>query len=249
MRIPQIPETDLARVVSLPSELRKPALKQLRFARPPYTYAPTRNMILDILDAEAGPLASVARAPWKRLSERFDHCNLDEKGKLANRSVAKGLYDFATERGVFGDREKFGRLVLAGENVKYWSDVSFTLDNSLVVPFFDFRRLLRLTPGAMRFVFSVMHERIRALDPEFEKCRLAIVQFSLVAGDSPRVPEFHFDDTLRPFPHDVLVSMVCEAYELWREVLQERANDARSGVAPRKATPEEKEGQLVFGWS
>jgi hypothetical protein len=84
----------------------------------------------------------------------------------------------------------------------------------------------RLTVDGRRFVFSVMHERIRAADPDFANVTLAIVQFSL-STKGPREPAIFTDQGVELFTFDELDQMVRETYQLWMEVYEERAADVR----------------------
>lgn len=99
------------------------------------------------------------------------------------------------------------------------------------IPFLDPRRVKRLTVQGRRFVFSVMHERIRAADPDFADVSLAVVQFALSAK-GPREPAIFLDQGVELFTFDELDRMVRETYELWVEVCEERtAATRRRGAA------------------
>jgi hypothetical protein len=101
-----------------------------------------------------------------------------------------------------------------------------SIDGRPLVPFFDPRRTKALTVQGRRFVFSVMHERIRAADPDFAEVVLAIVQFSL-SEKGPRIPILHIDDGIVLFTFDELDQMVRETYELWQEVCEVRTAETR----------------------
>ena len=72
----------------------------------------------------------------------------------------------------------------------------------------------------------MMHERIRAADPDFSEVTLGIVQFSL-SEKGPRLPILFTDEGVKLFTFDELDQMVRETYELWREVCEERAIEIR----------------------
>ena len=88
-----------------------------------------------------------------------------------------------------------------------------TIKKRPLVPFFDPRRAKSLTIEGRRFVFSVMHEHIRAADPDFAEVALGVVQFSL-SEKGPRIPAIIMDDGVRLFTFDELDRMVRETYEL-----------------------------------
>jgi hypothetical protein len=118
------------------------------------------------------------------------------------------------------------------EKVVYWSQVVVAIDGRPVVPFFDPRRTKKLTSEARRFVFSVMHERIR-VDPDFANVRLAIIQFHN-SDEGARAAIPYFDDDLELLGFEALDSMVRETYEIWHEVLMDREDENRgkTGTGP-----------------
>lgn len=95
-----------------------------------------------------------------------------------------------------------------------------------VVPFIDPRKSRGLNKEGRRFAFSMMHERIRAADPDFQQVRLAIIQFGDLDEDQ-RHPKVHTDEGVRLFSIDELEHMVATTYSLWTEVLEERADEVR----------------------
>jgi hypothetical protein len=72
----------------------------------------------------------------------------------------------------------------------------------------------------------MMHERIRAADPDYENVRLAIFQFD--EGDNERrAPKLYTDEGLELFSLEQMESMVAATYDLWREVNEERDTEIR----------------------
>jgi hypothetical protein len=98
------------------------------------------------------------------------------------------------------------------------------------VPFFDPRRsATKLTALARRFVFSVMHERIRVPDPDFAEVRLGIFQFT-TPKKGPRVPKLYTDEGIVLFTFDELEEMVRETYDIWTDVYMRRTERERKRV-------------------
>jgi hypothetical protein len=96
-----------------------------------------------------------------------------------------------------------------------------------LVPFFDPRRTsTNLTAQAKRFVFSVMHERIRVADPDLAHVRLGIFQFT-VPDSGPRMPKLQTDEGVVLFTFNELEEMVRETYEIWTEVYARRTERER----------------------
>ena len=106
------------------------------------------------------------------------------------------------------------------------------MDGVPVIPFIDPRRSYGLTYAAKRFVFSMMHERIRASDPDFDNVGLGVIQFSF-SEDGSRHAYMHQDKEIKLYRYDELEQMIREAYELWWQILAEReaANRRRSGAS------------------
>lgn len=231
-----LPELDLARIAPMPSDQKRRELERMKFGRPPYTYNPMRKGILDILNVEAGPLVDLPRTPWEAVAADIRRRGRTEDEINANLRAAEGLYVFASTYGLVGQRQDFFPLNMGiSEKVTYWSPVVVEIDGRPAVPFFDPRRTKKLTARARQFVFSVMHERIRVLDPDFFDVRLAIIQFANSAeGMRAVVP--HFDDDVDLLSFEVLDEMVRETYQIWHEVLEQRESEARrDGTGKRGA--------------
>jgi hypothetical protein len=216
-----LPDIDLARIAPMPREQKRRELERMKLGRPPYTYNPFREFRLDILNVAPGPLATAPRVPWLVVAHQIrQRCHSTAEVE-ANLQVAKGLYDFASETKLTGVHWEFFPLNIGiSEKIVYWSPVVLKMDSRPVVPFFDPRRTKVLTASARQFVFSVMHERIRAVDPDLANVRFAVVQFLNIDGNA-RPPKFHFDDTIEMLGFEVLDKMVRETYEVWREVLED----------------------------
>lgn len=129
---------------------------------------------------------------------------------------------------IAGRHHDFMSLSLGeGNKVNYWLPLVLGINGHAVVPFIDPRRASKhLTADARRFVFSVMHERIRVADPDFAEATLGIFQFN-VGQDGLRHPILRTDEGVELYDFDTLDQMVRETYELWRELSEERVAEAR----------------------
>lgn len=189
-----------------------------------------RQSILDIMNIEAGPLASVPRAPWSVIEASIRRRSRSVSEEKANVGVAKALHDYATAHGVAGRRHDIFPLNIGvSERLVYWSQAVVAIDGRPVVPFIDPRRdTKRLTAVARRFVFSVMHERCLA-DPDLSEVDHCITQ-SASLDDGSRMPTLYFPDGMELYDFDTLDAMVQETYAIWNEVLEERGATARRGT-------------------
>jgi hypothetical protein len=219
----------LARIAVLPSEQKRRRLEEMKLSRPPHTLKPFRMSVLDIVNATAGPLAPGPRTPWHKIARAIRRLSQHPSETRANLAVAKGLYRYAVANALRGVRREFLPLsIRVSERVVYWSPVLLELHGRPVVPFFEARRTKGLTAEGRRFVFSVMHERIRALEPDLSDVQLAIVQFG--PEEKIREPKFHLDTDVQLFTFEALDHMIRETYQLWSEV---REDVRRRGTGTR----------------
>lgn len=227
MKIPLLSEIDLARVCPLPRDQRRRALEAIRYGRPPYSYAPIRANLSDVLNVRAGMIGSLPRVPWSKIEQDIRRRSSSEAEQDANLRVGRGLFDYVDERALTGRHHEIFPLALGvGTKVVFWHPVVLSVDRRPLIPFFDPRRAKALTAEGRRFVFSVMHERIRVADPDFAEVTLGIFQFSL-SEKGPRVPRVHTDAGVTLFTFDELDQMVRETYAMWREVCEERVAEVR----------------------
>lgn len=234
MKIRPLPEIDLACIAPLPQQQKRNALEALNLGYPPYSYAPVRGSLSDILNIRAGMFGALPRTPWARLKDTIaKRCRKDSE-EDANLRVGEGLFKYVDDKSITGRRQEIYPLALGvGTKVVYWHQVLLTIDRRPVIPFFDPRRTKALTTVGRRFVFSVMHERIRAADPDYSGVALGVVQFA-VTPKGPREPNLFLDDGEVLFTFEELDEMVRETYEMWREVCEERVAEVhRTGTGGR----------------
>lgn len=231
MKTRPLPDIDLARIASLPKDRQRKPLEQIRFGRPPYSYAPLRSCFHDILNVQPGMFGPVAPTDWSIIEAQIRRRSRPDDELKANLAVARGLHRFAAAANMSGRAQEFFPLAMgAGQKVSYWLPMILSYAGRALVPFIDPRRSRGLTREARRFAFSMMHERIRAADPDYQTVQFAIFQFG-DSTDDYRDARLHTDDGVALFPLDELEEMVSVTYELWQEVCAEREVEAR-----RKAT-------------
>jgi hypothetical protein len=232
LKIRPLPDLDLARIAPLPADQKRAALKQMKFGHPPYSYQPMRRSMLDILNVEAGPLGVVPRAPWQDVADQIGKASRSVEEADANLAVAFALYSYATAANVAGRRHDFFPLAIGvSEKVSFWLPAVIALDGRPLVPFIDPRKAKKLTSDGRRFAFSVMHERIRAADPDFAEVELGILQFGVSSDDRKiRMPRLFTAHDVALFDFDAIDAMVRETYQIWREILEEREAEARRGT-------------------
>jgi hypothetical protein len=211
----------------MPTDQKWRELEQIELGHPPYSYGPVRNTISDVLNVQSDLIGPMPRTPWEKIQTAIRKRSRSDIEEKANLRVAEGLFDFVSNNEIVGRRYDIFPLQLGiGRKVVFWQPIILTLEGRPVIPFLDPRRAKRLTAQARRFVFSMMHERIRAADPDFADVTLGVVQFALSAK-GPRPPVLFTDQGVELFSFEELDQMVSETYEIWKEVCEKRTADTR----------------------
>lgn len=228
MKIPLLPDTDVARIGPLTTEQKRVELEVFRLTFPPYRYLPFRKTVGDTVNARQGFLPPQARVPFKNISANIRAESRNPEELEANVRVAQGLYDHIEAEGIEARTHDMRPLILAG-GVKliFWHSLILIKDSLVTVPFFDPRRsTAKLTPLARRFVFSAMNERLRVLDPDFAEVQLSIYQFA-TPKTGPRRPKLYAEDGGALFTFAELEHMVRETYDVWTDVYTRRTERER----------------------
>jgi hypothetical protein len=223
VKTPLLPDIDLARIAPLTQDQKLRALEAFRVSHPPYRYVPLRKSLAEILNVQTGFLTPVERPSFSRIARAIAAESRSSEELTANLRVAQALYDYAITGRLEGrSLELFPLSIGAGTKLVFWHSFLVVKEGEPMIPFFDPRRTTtRLTAQARRFVFSTMHERIRASDPDFAEVKLAIFQFT-APEKGPRVPIMHTDQGLTLFSFEELGAMVAETYEIWTDVYARR---------------------------
>lgn len=231
MKIRRLPEIDLARIATLPTQQKRSALEQFKLGHPKITYKPVRALFGDVFNVQPDMFAAADPTPWPVLERLIRAKATSEDECDSNLLVAKGLHDFARSNALRSHSQAFFPLSLSvGEKVEYWLPMVTALEGAPLVIFIDPRRGKGLTAEARRFVFSMMHEHIRVANPDFSAARLGIVQFGDAAEDQ-RPVKLSTDEGVELFGFEQLDQMVRETYDIWREVSEAREDEVRRKAA------------------
>lgn len=227
MKIRPLHDIDLARIAPLPQAQQRRQLEQIRHGRPPFSYAPLRGCFHDIFNIQPEMFGPVLPTNWAVIEATLRRKSKSADELKANLAVARGLHQFAINANIFGRSQEFYPLAMgAGRKVAYWLPMVLSYQDRPIIPFIDPRRSRGLTREARRFAFSMMHERTRAADPDYEGVDLAIFQFGDWADDQ-RNPVLHTDQGVTLFPLEQLDAMISATYDLWLEVCEEREDETR----------------------
>lgn len=236
MTIRPLPEIDLARIAPQRDDMKRKSLEQMKGGFSAFSYKPVRSCFSDILNIQPGlDLGAAEPTPWPVIEAELRRRSKSDEEFIYNRRVALGLHDFAASGRVFGRRQEFFPLSMGmGQKVTFWLPLILAVDGQASAIFIEPRRTRGLTAEGRRFAFSMMHERIRAVDEDFADVQLTIAQFGDPADDR-RAVRLHTGEGVELYSREELEQMVASTYEMWREVLEERERKARgraTGTGP-----------------
>ena len=231
MRIPLLHKADLARIAPMERDRKRICLEQLRSAYPPFSYRPLHAHLHELFNVQPTLFGPVKPTDWSIIEDSLRKRCKNGGETAANLSVARGIYDWIVDNEIEGRTQEFFPLSMgAGGNVSYWLPVILNIEGKAAVPFIDPRRSRGLEKEGRRFVFSMMHERIRVDDEDYANVRFVILKFP-GSDDNVRAPVLYVDDGIELYSREQLESMVTETYELWYEVYGDRVSGARRAAA------------------
>jgi hypothetical protein len=231
-----LPDIDLARIAPQRDDMKRKSLEQMKGGFSTFSYKPVRTCFSDIFNIQPDlDLGAAEPSPWAVIEAQLRKRSRSDQEFTYNRRVALGLHDFAASGRVYGRRQEFFPLSMGmGHKITLWLPMILAIDEQASALFIEPRRTRGLTAEGRRFAFSMMHERIRAADEDFDGVRLTIVQFGDLSHDR-RAVKLHTDEGVELFSREELEQMVTSTYEMWHEVLEERERTARgraTGTGP-----------------
>jgi hypothetical protein len=202
------------------------ALRKQKSGFSPLSYDPVRACSLDILNAQNPLLGPSPDTPLAEVERAVAKASRSEDERESNLVVARLLHHFVRAEGMLVTHVDHGTFATRiGDSVAYWVNAVVQHNDQLLIPFNDFRRTSGLTEDGRRFAASVMHLRVREQNRDLASARLAVFQFPYHRNErSIRMTVVPEVDLYGP---EALASMIAETYELWGEVLEEQAYEAR----------------------
>lgn len=226
----RIPETELARISGRSEDEQRKLLKRLKSFKPPHTLNPFRRSIKDIMNVNYELLGASDRTPWNVIEDRINASKETEVGKERNLSLARALRDFVLEFDVSSfDKPTLRWPVGFGNTVEYWEPFYSVWNNQASFVYFDPRQSNPLNEYAMRFAFSMMHERLRVDDLDFSDVELTIFRFGVGDQGNRFVRQFNAK-SFDLYTRDQLNEMITLTYRLWVEELTIRSNEAQKAT-------------------
>ncbi len=231
MKIRRLSEIDLARIGPLDADEKRRRLRVLKSGRPPHTYNPLRASIGDILNLQPELFGLAEYTPWSQIDADISKRSTNDDEKEYNLAVAQALYDFGVSQNARSYSKPIAPWAVGyGQSVIYWWHLYTVLDQQPCFIFVDPRLSNPLTRMARNFALSIMNERIRVPDPDFANARLLVAQFTKSEGGKRNIKLFECEDS-KLFSFDELNQMIDETYQIWIEVLTERAEEDRKRSA------------------
>jgi len=232
---PLLHDTDLARIAPLPDDMKRSQLMQMKGGFSPFSYKPVTTCYPDIFNVQSGMFGASPATPWKQIQAQVIRASRLGDEQRNNLQVAKALYEFASNAGAIARRHEFFPMHIGvGKKVSFWLPMVLAVDEKPHAIFIDPRRSKGLTELGRKFVFSMMHERIRAADADFADIKLGIIRFK-DGDDDERSVRFYRDEGIELFSLDQLETMVAATYRIWQEVYEEREAGTRrksTGTGP-----------------
>ncbi len=229
MKIRRLPETDLARIAPMDRDAKLRALRRQNTGFSTSTYDPVRAQTLDIYNARPPLFSDPSDTDWATIERLIRKAGRSEFERENNVTVGSLLYKLIRERHISAVHRDHGRFATRiGDAVRYWDNAVLVAGDDLLIPFPDYRRTFTLGAEGRRFAASVMHHKIRTQNPaELGEAKLAVFAFPQVANSAERIVRMIVvpDDEL--YSADDLAAMIAETYDMWAEVLTERAQEAR----------------------
>lgn len=225
--MPLLPDTDLARIAPLSDDMKRSALRRMRAGFPTFSYEHVRRCYGDIFNIQPPMFGAAEATPFANVKDRLArYCKAGEEF-TNNLRIAKALHDYATSASIKGRHHEFFPMAMSmGRKVTFWLPMVLAIEEQPYTLFIDPRRSTGLTELGRRFVFSMMHERIRAADEDFAAVNLGIIRF-VDHDDGERSVRLFDAAGVQLYSIDELQDMVASTYTMWQEVCEERAAETR----------------------
>lgn len=230
MKLRPLPGIDLARIAPLSTAQKISALRAFKAGGGGWSYDPARVQTFNVFNPENPLGISPAHPSLEQIVREVKKGCKTAEQETACIEVTKLLFEWVQAHVPRSIERPTPSMSLGSIGaIRYWGNFAAIMDGRPTFPFFDHRRANGLTKIARRFVFSMMHEQIRVVDPDFEDASLLIVRFPQPKG-SKRSINLEFDSGVELFDLYTLQEMVEETYRLWLEILEGRAAEP-----PKKA--------------
>ena len=222
MKFRNLNRMELALAVALPTDKRWQFLERfLDSNQPPITYEPVRRAIEAIIDIPFGFLEPAERMSWAEIKRGLRAVCTYEPQRRCNLRVAEGLRTYGMDHITGGHQRHFHPLSFGGVHVQYWANLVAVVDGEPTVFFVDPRRTHSLHEDARHVVFSMQHEAIRRVFPEYANIALAVLH----CGGNQATP-YLYDERRPLYSAGELQTLVSGIQSMWFQMQRERHESA-----------------------
>lgn len=225
MKLRRLPETDLARIAPLPREDKRVQLLSFNSGGGSWSYDPARNQNFNNANPR-NPLALTSPAPSidqiVQLVAAQSTCKAQKESCI---EVVELFHNWFTENATDAVERNVPSMSVGSLGaVRYWENFVAMINGKPTFIFLDYRRQKGLTALGRKFVFSMMREQIRSVDPDFVDPELLALRFPQSKGELRRIVD-HYAGDKQLFSLSELTGMVEETYEVWHEISTERREE------------------------
>jgi len=223
-----LPNIDLANVATLDLAVKRAKLQSFKAGHAPYSLHAFQCLRPDIVNAQFPLLPPAEPTPWPEIERRIRQ--LADPGAEAETCVelARSYHEFAGGGGFKAIFHGHAALKLGagrGFDASFWEPYVLTRDGRILIVFIDARRSGGLNSGGLRFAWSMMHEGLRAIDPDIAEAELLILRFGKSAHSKKRPLRPLQPGSIQLYNLAELDAMVGETYRVWEEVLRDRRDE------------------------
>lgn len=236
MKSIRLPETDIANLAFKSYETKISFLTNwLKPKQIKGSYEPLRRSVGEAANVSLPLLPDIGSSTLAQLEGLvIKECKGNARLISMNLAPVKAIRDFVQKHGAEADfLEELPIVLHHGMRYAFWAPILVRYDGVARIIFFDLRRTGGLDDGGFHVCFSIMHERFRALNPDYETVRFEAWKFSNNASRTIRV----VSEWREPISYHSIVSDVAETYAILNML---RSNGADIG----RATGTDDDGPL-----
>ncbi|WP_337828388.1 type VI toxin-antitoxin system SocB family DNA replication inhibitor toxin [Pseudonocardia sp. TMWB2A] len=223
MKLRRLPEIDLAKVAHLPAEEKRIRLRRFGVGGGGWSYDPARSQSFTVVNPR-DPLGLSANAPKIEniLKIVRQACRCDNQ-EIACLDVIKLFHSWCSENVTDAiERQLPAMSIGSWGSVRYWENFILVVNGKPTQVFTDHRRgTSGLDFLARKFVFSMMHEHTRSVDPDMLDAERLILKFPQHGKKDRQIAEY-FASEVGLYSFEELSAMIDETYKIWIEVEEER---------------------------
>lgn len=220
----RLPETEIANL-AFTSHNQKVAFLDNWLRPKPIngSYAPLRHSLPEAANVELPLIPDLARTTLAQLEVLVTRaCKGNDDRIKMNLAAVRAIRQFVDEKHAEADfLETLPMTLYPGMRYEFWSPMIVRYEGVARIVFLDLRRSGGLSPTGLHVAFSIMHERFRALNPDFSAVQFEIWRF---ANNDARTVR-PIVEWAEPISYESIISDIAETYSI--------LNALRSGDAGR----------------